>query len=1465
MAGRARIERLLLLNWKGIFCQPFELHEAVTALEGENGSGKTTVMIGAFVALLPDLQRLAFRNVGEAAGSDGDRGIYGRLGEKGPSYSLLDLRAADGSRVIAGVCLIRGAPPRIELHRFLMEGLPWDEDLEMLVLVRDGRNERIPEIADLRQAFARAGAGLTAYESAGRYCGRLHELGILPMRMEQPQDRQRYHQMLHTSMYGGFSGSLQKGLRDYLLNEDQKLRNHVGRMRENLTACRVTRSRIAESQARYKLIEEVFRLGWGMAEAAFHGSRLFYETRRGSANLAREEHREARHQSAAALVRSRQLADRHREAIQALECLRRELEEATRLLAACTQARQYRTQLERLAPRRTQQEQALRTAAEDKEAARQRHGEARTRGDRQRRERDRLAQDLARAQDAFESVSRQVGLYRAAVQALDDARAALSDRSLEISSLAGLLAECEGQWRRALEEQGHCREALEGAQARRARFDALLGVVQRLADAQIAPGEAAAAARRLDTEFRDLADRLERARDLPERIARAEDAARAQARLRQRLAPLREACGRLETSAQLLEARTARWAERGALERDQADLQGRCAEHRSALAIAAERIAAHEDNLKGWQAARDLAAELSSAMNWPLEDAAGLDALGRDLDARGEDLAQQIREHEHERKRCIEEAERLAFGGGRLEESLVALADRLEGRLLMEIFDDTPAAEAARVEACLGPLHRALLVPDAAAAARRAAAEPRRPDDLWLVAAGGTEELTPSGETIGDSELVAGAHAWRLSRRPARPVVGRAAREQEIERLRTQARGLEQARDRARREREQLRTHQERLNRLRGMARWLGTPSPRGALDAERRDRDQRQRQLRIDEAALARLGADLETCVALCQTLDACLLDAALLDQEDWGATLRRLRRERDEIKLDRARLERAQPDLARLREGFLDLQQTPPDDAFLDGLRRRRDMASAVLDYWRRGRELLQDLDRHRPHFAYADQVPLLEAQQGALAALRTRLDDMGSLIDALQRDEERCRAQLDEAGGRWSDADAALKGTDARIGDLQGQLAETGEDGSEETLAEARRLHAATQEATARADQEERTLGKALALAENEVKHARDAAARARAERRKTLLELRPNWRNWLRLRGQARCLGLLQRLQAGAERYQGMGPPTVVSQASELRGRLEGVLRQADGGPALLERLGARQDPASGEATAALRDLRHWLLVRGFLEQSIPRDIVQSDDPEEALVQIGAQLRVLRERLDDQERALRQSTEEIANSVRTRIRQEEARIRTLNRGLARVRFGSIRGVRIHMEQKRIMARLLDAMRTQPDLFEQDASLEDVMARVYVHIGGGQVKGEQLLDYRQYLDLTVQVQRLGGDLWTEARAGALSTGESIGVGAAVLVVILDAWEQQAALLKGRKAGQALRFLFLDEANRLSPDSLDTLTEFCQQMQVQLLAAAPAADRARRGHIYRLARRSTEDGREEVIVRGRRMREDA
>jgi chromosome partition protein MukB len=99
--SRARATALALVNWKGVFYERYLLDRHVTALEGANGAGKTTVMIAAYVVLLPDMTRLRFTNLGESGAVGGDRGIYGRLGEPGrPSYAAMEIDCA-GQRVIA--------------------------------------------------------------------------------------------------------------------------------------------------------------------------------------------------------------------------------------------------------------------------------------------------------------------------------------------------------------------------------------------------------------------------------------------------------------------------------------------------------------------------------------------------------------------------------------------------------------------------------------------------------------------------------------------------------------------------------------------------------------------------------------------------------------------------------------------------------------------------------------------------------------------------------------------------------------------------------------------------------------------------------------------------------------------------------------------------------------------------------------------------------------------------------------------------------------------------------------------------------------------------------------------------------------------------------------------------------------------------------------------------------------------
>src|SRR5690606_21104992 len=136
---RTRADALALVNWRGVFYERYLLDPHVTALEGANGAGKTTVMIAAYVVLLPDMSRLRFTNLGESGATGGDRGIWGRLGEPGrPSYAVIDLELGDGQRMLAGVMLERRGEPTVEPTPFVVHGLPADVPLSEVLLEKKG-------------------------------------------------------------------------------------------------------------------------------------------------------------------------------------------------------------------------------------------------------------------------------------------------------------------------------------------------------------------------------------------------------------------------------------------------------------------------------------------------------------------------------------------------------------------------------------------------------------------------------------------------------------------------------------------------------------------------------------------------------------------------------------------------------------------------------------------------------------------------------------------------------------------------------------------------------------------------------------------------------------------------------------------------------------------------------------------------------------------------------------------------------------------------------------------------------------------------------------------------------------------------------------------------------------------------------------------------------------------------------
>ncbi|MCA9547172.1 MAG: chromosome partition protein MukB, partial [Myxococcales bacterium] len=261
--------------------------------------------------------------------------------------------------------------------------------------------------------------------------------------------------------------------------------------------------------------------------------------------------------------------------------------------------------------------------------------------------------------------------------------------------------------------------------------------------------------------------------------------------------------------------------------------------------------------------------------------------------------------------------------------------------------------------------------------------------------------------------------------------------------------------------------------------------------------------------------------------------------------------------------------------------------------------------------------------------------------------------------------------------------------------------------------------------------------------------------------------------------------------------------------------------------------------------------------------VPPQIAEVDDPLETLARVRDHLGRLRERLGQQEQNLRGQSEDVARNIDTQRRKARREVARLNRDLRDVRFGSIHGVRIQVQAVESRERVLRALRegeAQQLLFQSEMPIEDAMAELFKKYGGGQTGGQRLLDYREYLELRVEVVRQASHDWEQANPTRMSTGEAIGVGAAIMMVVLTAWERHANLLRAKRSAGTLRFLFLDEANRLSQDNLGVLFELCESLELQLLIAAPEVAQAQGNTTYHLVRQVDEEGRETVRVAGRR-----
>ena len=1490
---RARVAALALVNWKGVFFERYLLDRHVTALEGANGAGKTTVMIAAYVVLLPDMTRLRFTNLGESGATGGDRGIWGRLGEPGrPSYAALDLDL-DGQRVVLGVCLARTTEPTVEPTAFMVNGLPESARLSDFLLQRRDDGDHVPELAELKLAAVQAGGEITVFRSVKEYFSALFDRGITPLCLAFEEERNKWNDMLRTSMTGGISRALGTELRSFLLRQESGLSDTLTRMRDNLESCRRTRVEVFEARQLEREISAIYEAGLAMFSLALHAARAASLEASARAREAAEASLRARQARTALSEVAEELERKEAELAQKSEQKRAELQQLEAAKQRRAAAAQLSVRLQVLDAElevAAQKLQGVSVVLEDKQRAREAATEAR---EWSLEAYDRASVGLSSLQKGLEELARRAHAHKELRRCLAEARELLAQPDLSLDQVEAALSDVARQ--RAEHESQRATLTRQGRDidVRRQEHAAALAALATLEGSELLAGSANDGRGENPVRAQGLAepDDHERARALLARATELEsggarlpqletelrsalqlrvrqESARALARELGLQVPLEEGSAHVPELLSAVERELHETEQRLQVDADSLALRQRLEalrhEHAALDQRAACYLLAHEAAARITQ--RDHAAsalrlesqELANAEHGDAANGLRLDSQAALLSLRDRLLSEQTAltarrgALEAEREQMQAEAAELNRGGAVYDAELLRVRDELGAELLAARFEDLEPAEAAWVEARLGPWVDALVVDDIGLASAQLETASCKLDHVHLVRAGASLELAPPDAVSGSAISVEEPLGTRITRLPSAASLGRRAREAKLKELwdgiAEHATALEQnslaIRQNAaqRRDADVLWTH---------AAIFLG-PDPgarRETIEQEIAGLEQHERE-REQARAAARSGmSDLRS---RAEGLRRLLPEAQLLGAPDYAARSAEL--EAEIAVLSRARKELSQLTAARAAlSRLLDvLRYPPPDDTSLAEQAQRLQQLEAELDRIFHARSALEGVVALRHAAQFADAQAALDAQ--------------AELSPTLEQQQKQARQQLkaaetaySAAQRAWEAANAELQAAEAQKSALSGQRDRLAEElyelgGAQDPQAAdsaEQQLMAASAELQ-RLDEAARKIVAERALAEERRARADSEAQAAQARMSALSAEAEPVERSWNELRSAADSKGVLHAALSLAV-APGSSSFELQAEAKSKRELLIDRVSRARGGDELLQSL--------AEATS---DLASWQAVRAFLGRRVPAQIAQVDDPLIALNRLSDHLNMLEARLTRQEGDLRGNSEDVARAIAVQLRRATGQVRRLNQQLDGIRFGSIHGIRMEMRRIERMEQILQALRegqAQELLFSSNLPIEEALEEIFKRYGGGgKSGGQRLLDYREYVELAVEIQRQNTDSWEPANPTRLSTGEAIGVGAALMMVVLTEWERAANLLGPRNKLGSLRFLFLDEANRLSRDNLGVLFDLCRSLDLQLLVAAPEVARADGNTTYRLVRHTTADGREEVIVSGRR-----
>lgn len=1452
MIERGKFRSLTLINWNGFFARTFDLDSLVTTLSGGNGAGKSTTMAAFVTALVPDLTLLHFRNTTEAGATSGsrDKGLHGKL-KAGVCYSVLDVINSRHQRVLVGVRLqqVAGRDRKVDIRPFAIQGLPTNiQPTELLTETLSQCQARVLPLHELKEKLDEMeGVQFKQFNSITDYHSLMFDLGVVARRLRTASDRGKYYRLIESSLYGGISSAITRSLRDYLLPENSGVRKAFQDMEAALRENRMTLEAIRVTQSDRYLFKHLISEATHYVAADYirHANerrihldkalafrRDLYTSRQ---QLAVEQYKHvdmARELSEHAGAEGDLETDYHAASdyLNLVQTALRQQEKISR----------YQADLDELQTRLEEQNEVVAESAD-----RQQENEALAEA--AELEVDELKNQLADYQQALDVQQTRAIQYQQAIQALERAR--------ELCHLPDLTPESAEEWLDTF--QAKEQEATEN----------LLGLEQKVSVSETAHSQFQHAYQ-LVTAIHGPVSRSGAwrvARD----VLREANTQRHQAdqldALRVRLSELEQRLREQQEAERLL----AEFCKRQGKSFDPDELEALHHEYEARIAALSDRVSQASEQRMAY---RQELEQLQSSINALTQRApvwlAAQSSLNQLCEQSGEsfDNAQQVTEYlqhllEHEReaivvrddvgtrKRAVdEEIERLSQPGGAEDQRLNALAERFGGVLLSEIYDDVRFEDAPYFSALYGPSRHAIVVPDLSLIHEQFEGLEDCPEDLYLIE-GDPQSFDDSVFSVEELEKAVvvkiAERQWRYSRFPSVPLFGRAARENRIESLHTQREALaERCATLSFDVQKTQRLHQ-------AFSRFVGhhlavafEADPEAEIRTLATRRGEIERALAGYENDTQQQRSQFEQVKEAVTQLNRLLPRLTLLNDETLADRVDEIQAHLDDAQ-DAARfIQQHGNQLAKL-EPIVAVLQSDPEQ--FEQLKEDYETARHLQRDARQQSFALSEVVERRAHFSYTDSAEMLSGNSDLNEKLRQCLE---------QAEAERTRAREvlrthSQQLNQYNQVLASLKSSfDTKkelLNDLHKELQDIGvraADAGAEERARIRRdeLHMQLSSNRRRRNQLEKQITYCEAEMDNLVRKLKRLESDY-YEAREQVVTAKAGWCAVMRM---MKDNGVERRLHRRELAY--MSGDELRSMSDKALGALR--LAVADN-EHLRDVLRLSEDPRRPE-----RKIQFFVAVYQHLSERIRQDIIRTDDPVEAIEQMEIELESLTEELTSREQKLAISSRSVANIIRKTIQREQNRIRMLNQGLQNVSFGQVNSVRLNVNVRESYATLLEVLSEQhehhQDLFNSHRlSFSEALAKLYQRLNPQvdmgqrtpQTIGEELLDYRNYLEMEVEVNR-GSDGWLRAESGALSTGEAIGTGMSILVMVVQSWEDESRRLRGKDISPC-RLLFLDEAARLDARSIATLFELCERLDMQLIIAASENISPEKGTTYKLVRK--------------------